>query len=84
MHADILPLALAKELRGHQRPGLRFPNICHPLNRLLLRACMQIFCLSFGPKSFVVISDPAYAKQILATNAAKYSKGLLSEILVGP
>jgi beta-ring hydroxylase len=45
---------------------------------------MQIFCLLLWPKSFVVISDPAYAKQILATNAAKYSKGLLSEILVGP
>lgn len=45
-------------------------------------AHLQIFRLSFGPKSFVIISDPAYAKQILLTNADKYSKGLLSEILV--
>jgi hypothetical protein len=52
-------------------------------NHLVLRTNVsQIFCLSFGPKSFVVISDPAYAKQILVTNAANYSKGLLSEILV--
>lgn len=45
---------------------------------------MQIFKLSFGPKNFVIISDPDYARQILTTNSAKYSKGLLSEILVRP
>ncbi len=42
----------------------------------------QIFRLSFGPKSFVVISDPQYARQVLLTHADKYSKGMLSEILV--
>jgi len=47
----------------------------------LYRAYGKIFKLSFGPKSFVVVSDPAYAKQILSTNSIKYSKGLLSEIL---
>lgn len=31
----------------------------------------KIFRLSFGPKTFVVISDPAYVKQILQTNADK-------------
>ena len=41
----------------------------------------SIFRLSFGPKSFVIISDPGYARQILLTNADKYSKGMLSEIL---
>lgn len=41
----------------------------------------KIFKLSFGPKTFVVISDPKYARQILLTRADKYSKGLLSEIL---
>ncbi len=41
----------------------------------------QVFRLSFGPKSFVVVSDAALARQILLTNAANYSKGLLSEIL---
>ena len=42
----------------------------------------QIFRLAFGPKSFVVVSDPGYVKQILMTNADNYSKGLLAEILV--
>jgi hypothetical protein len=32
---------------------------------------------SFGPKNFIIISDPGYAKQILSTNADKYSKGIL-------
>lgn len=31
----------------------------------------------------MVISDPAYARQILLTNVESYSKGILSEILVG-
>eukprot|EP00879_Flechtneria_rotunda_P004614 GHRR01004870.1.p1 GENE.GHRR01004870.1~~GHRR01004870.1.p1 ORF type:complete len:511 (+),score=151.20 GHRR01004870.1:254-1786(+) len=51
-----------------------------PLYNLYLRYG-KIFKLSFGPKSFVIISDPKYAKQILTINADKYSKGLLSEIL---
>lgn len=51
-----------------------------PLYKLFL-AYGPVFRLSFGPKSFVVISDPALAKQVLLTNAHKYSKGLLSEIL---
>ena len=51
-----------------------------PLYKLFM-AYGPIFRLSFGPKSFVVISDPALAKQVLLTNATKYSKGLLSEIL---
>lgn len=41
----------------------------------------KIFKLSFGPKNFVIISDNKYAKQILLTNADKYSKGILAEIL---
>ena len=41
----------------------------------------QVFRLSFGPKSFVVVSDAEVARQILLTNAGNYSKGLLSEIL---
>ena len=51
-----------------------------PLYKLFL-VYGPIFRLSFGPKSFVVISDPALAKQVLLTNAHKYSKGLLAEIL---
>ena len=40
-----------------------------------------IFKLSFGPQTFVVISDPKMAKYVLLQNAANYSKGILSEIL---
>jgi len=40
-----------------------------------------VFRLSFGPKSFVVVSDPHVAKSILLTNAKSFSKGLLAEIL---
>lgn len=41
----------------------------------------KVFRLSFGPKSFVVVSDPSVAKTILLTEAKSYSKGLLAEIL---
>ena len=41
----------------------------------------SVFRLSFGPKTFVVVSDPEVAKSILLTNAKSYSKGLLAEIL---
>jgi cytochrome P450 family 97 subfamily B polypeptide 3 len=40
-----------------------------------------VFKLLFGPKSFIVISDPSIAKHILKTNAAAYDKGVLAEIL---
>ena len=42
---------------------------------------LQVFRLSFGPKSFVVVSDAQVARHILFTNAPNYSKGVLSEIL---
>lgn len=51
-----------------------------PLYNLYLRYG-KIFKLSFGPKNFIIISDPGYTRQILQTNADKYSKGILSEIL---
>jgi len=47
----------------------------------LFRVYGGVFRLSFGPKSFVVVSDPAVAKQVLMENAGNYSKGMLSEIL---
>ncbi|KAJ0966589.1 hypothetical protein J5N97_023506 [Dioscorea zingiberensis] len=40
-----------------------------------------IFRLTFGPKSFLIVSDPAIAKHILRDNALGYSKGILAEIL---
>ncbi|KAL5769734.1 hypothetical protein ACOSP7_013888 [Xanthoceras sorbifolium] len=40
-----------------------------------------IFRLTFGPKSFVIVSDPSIAKHILKDNSKAYSKGILAEIL---
>lgn len=41
-----------------------------------------IFNLSFGPKSFLVVSDPVMARHILKESSAEqYCKGMLAEIL---
>jgi Cytochrome P450 len=40
-----------------------------------------IFKLAFGPKSFMVVSDPVMAKHILKENPGNYDKGILAEIL---
>lgn len=40
-----------------------------------------IFRLNFGPKSFLIVSDPVIAKHILKDNSKAYSKGILAEIL---
>lgn len=40
-----------------------------------------LFRLTFGPKSFVIVSDPSIAKHILRDNSKAYSKGILAEIL---
>jgi cytochrome P450 len=37
--------------------------------------------LCFGPKSFIVVSDPVMARHILKDNAKAYDKGVLAEIL---
>jgi beta-ring hydroxylase len=67
------------EARGDIREIVGQP-VFVPLFNLFV-AYGGVFRLSFGPKSFVIVSDPAVAKQILVTNAAQYSKGILSEIL---
>jgi cytochrome P450 len=40
-----------------------------------------VYKLLFGPKSFIVISDPVIYKHILRDNAKAYDKGILAEIL---
>ena len=40
-----------------------------------------IFNLSFGPKSFLVLSDPVMSKHVLKSSPEQYCKGMLSEIL---
>lgn len=41
----------------------------------------SIYKLAFGPKSFMVISDPMMVKYILKENPNNYDKGILAEIL---
>jgi cytochrome P450 len=55
-----------------------------PLFLLLAQYYKQygaVFKLAFGPKSFIVISDPVMVKHILKDNPLKYDKGILAEIL---
>lgn len=40
-----------------------------------------VYKLAFGPKAFVVVSDPIVARHILRENAFSYNKGVLAEIL---
>lgn len=40
-----------------------------------------VFKLAFGPKSFIVVSDPVMVKHILKDNPLNYDKGILAEIL---
>jgi len=40
-----------------------------------------VYKLLMGPKSFIVVSDPAVMKHILRDNAKAYDKGVLAEIL---
>ncbi|XP_062144826.1 protein LUTEIN DEFICIENT 5, chloroplastic isoform X2 [Alnus glutinosa] len=51
-----------------------------PLYELYLRYG-GIFRLNFGPKSFLIVSDPSISKHILRDNSKAYSKGILAEIL---
>lgn len=41
----------------------------------------SVYKLAFGPKSFVVVSDPIVARHILRENAFAYDKGVLADIL---
>jgi len=51
------------------------------LNKYFLE-CGPIFNLAFGPKSFLVVSDPTMAKHILrGAPPDQYCKGMLAEIL---
>lgn len=40
-----------------------------------------VYKLAFGPKAFVVVSDPIVARHILRENAFAYDKGILAELL---
>lgn len=40
-----------------------------------------VYKLAFGPKAFVVVSDPIVARHILRENTFSYDKGVLADIL---
>jgi hypothetical protein len=40
-----------------------------------------VFKLEFGPKAFIVVSDPVVVRHLLKENAMNYDKGVLGEIL---
>ncbi|KAJ4842829.1 hypothetical protein Tsubulata_017094 [Turnera subulata] len=67
------------EAKG-QISAIRSEPFFIPLYRLYL-AYGGIFRLTFGPKSFLIVSDPSIAKHILKDNSKAYSKGILAEIL---
>ena len=55
-----------------------------PLMLLLRRYYEEngpMYKLAFGPRSFLIVSDPAMARHILVSNAKNYDKGMLAEIL---
>ena len=59
---------------------------CCIARQLLLWPCRflekgPVFRLAFGPKSFIVISDPLLARHILREIPEQFSKGVLAEIL---
>ncbi|KAL5976945.1 hypothetical protein ACLOJK_021282 [Asimina triloba] len=41
----------------------------------------SVYKLAFGPKAFVVVSDPIVARHILRENTFSYDKGVLADIL---
>ncbi|KAL6983193.1 hypothetical protein U1Q18_016586 [Sarracenia purpurea var. burkii] len=41
----------------------------------------SVYKLAFGPKAFVVVSDPMVVRHILRENAFSYDKGVLADIL---
>ncbi|KAI4374036.1 hypothetical protein MLD38_012082 [Melastoma candidum] len=67
------------EARG-SLSALRNEAFFVPLHELYL-TYGGIFRLTFGPKNFLIVSDPAIAKHILKENSKGYSKGVLAEIL---
>ncbi|CAM9533011.1 unnamed protein product [Phaeothamnion confervicola] len=40
-----------------------------------------VYKLAFGPRSFIIVSDPVMAKHVLKANVGAYDKGVLASIL---
>ncbi|CAI5973640.1 unnamed protein product [Closterium sp. NIES-65] len=63
---------------------------CSPLSAFCSFSCPScaaksrlggVYRLAFGPKAFVVISDPVVARHVLKENPFAYDKGMLAELL---
>jgi hypothetical protein len=93
---DGLSKALTLVSQGYFQPdvgGENIPSATGELSDLagdepLFKALYQwfidnggVFKLAFGPKAFIVVSDPVVARHLLKENAFNYDKGVLAEIL---
>ena len=94
--SDGLSKALTVVSQGYFQPdvgGENIPSATGELSDLagdepLFKALYQwfidnggVFKLAFGPKAFIVVSDPVVARHLLKENAFNYDKGVLAEIL---
>ena len=81
---------------GYLQPDLGGPNVAavdadisvldggRPLFEPLFEWYLQeggVYKLAFGPKAFLIVSDPVIARHILKEEANSFSKGVLAEIL---
>jgi cytochrome P450 len=94
--SDGLSRLLTEVSQGYFQPSMGGENIPtaegelsdlagdEPLFKALYQWFMDsggVFKLAFGPKAFIVISDPIVVKHLLKDNAFNYDKGVLAEIL---
>ena len=94
--SDGLSRLLTEVSQGYFQPSMGGENIPtaegelsdlagdEPLFKALYQWFMDnggVFKLAFGPKAFIVISDPVVVKHLLKDNAFNYDKGVLAEIL---
>lgn len=47
---------------------------------ILLRCIGPVYKLAFGPRSFIVVSDPVMAKHVLKSSVGDYDKGVLATV----
>ena len=94
--SDGLSRLLTEVSQGYFQPSMGGENIPtaegelsdlagdEPLFKALYQWFMDnggVFKLAFGPKAFIVISDPVVVRHLLKDNAFNYDKGVLAEIL---
>ena len=84
-HGRRMPRSMTSTMRQHPpvppsspaQPPFFFPPAHPPPPPRFTRR----YKLCFGPKSFIVISEPKAAKHVLRDNSVAYNKGALAEIL---